>query len=133
MIDTTILPDRALIEKCMDLYMKSMIRATFPILDPCLFEETVRLAYESIDHKPSHIMSAKACVIAFAIFAHMVPFGIRLCSTSKFNYYTALLQQVLPTITEAATVDGFQACILLVWLHHSYFLSLFHSQILQRF
>ncbi|OQD83907.1 hypothetical protein PENSOL_c137G06135, partial [Penicillium solitum] len=59
-------------------------------------------------------MSAKACVIAFAIFAHMVPFGIRLCSTSKFNYYTALLQQVLPTITEAATVDGFQACILLL-------------------
>ncbi|KAJ5751818.1 hypothetical protein N7520_008735 [Penicillium odoratum] len=59
-------------------------------------------------------MSAKACVIAFAIFTYLVPFGIRLCSTSKFNGYTALLQQVLPAITEAATIDGFQACILLM-------------------
>lgn len=67
-------------------------------------------------------MSAKACVIAFAMFAHLAPFGIRLCSTSMFNYYTALLQQALPAITEAATVDGFQACILLVW-HHLSFIS----------
>ncbi|KAJ5628955.1 hypothetical protein N7490_011183 [Penicillium lividum] len=59
-------------------------------------------------------MSAKACVIAFAIFAYLVPFGVRLCSTSKFNHYNAILQQVLPAITEAATVDGLQACILLM-------------------
>lgn len=101
-----------------------MIRATFPILDPYLFEETVKLAYGSTDHTQSHAMSAKACVIAFSIFSYLVPFGIRVCSRSKFDCYTAHLQQILPTITETASVDGLQACIFLVWPQESLFLSL---------
>lgn len=126
-LNAAVLPDRALVERCARLYMRSMIRATFPILDPYLFEETVRLAYDSIDHEPSHIMSAKACVIAFSIFSYLVPFGIRLCSTSKFNYYNALLQQLLHTITEAATLDGFQACVFLVCSPNSLFIFLINN------
>lgn len=124
LINATILPDRALVERCARLYMRSMARATFPYLHPYLFKQTVTLAYEATDHMPSHVMSAKACVIAFSTFSYLVPFGIRLCSTPKFNHYTALLQQVLPTITEAATVDGFQACMFLVWPHNALFLPL---------
>jgi hypothetical protein len=93
------------------------MRVTFPILNPSLFEETMRLAYESIDHENAHIMSARACVIAFAMFAYLVPLGVQVCSKQKYNEYAAILQQTLLKLTEAATIDGFQACIFLVWLH----------------
>jgi hypothetical protein len=114
-ISAEILPDRGLIEKCAHLYMKSIIRVTFPILEPTGFTETTRLAYEPAADRPSHVLSARACIIAFSVFAYLVPVGIPVCSKSKFVYYSALLQRALPTITEAATIDGFQACVFLVW------------------
>ncbi|KAL2844353.1 hypothetical protein BJY01DRAFT_248179 [Aspergillus pseudoustus] len=113
-INAAILPDRGLIHKCARLYMKSIIRVTFPILEPSGFNETTRLAYEPAADHPSHVLSARACIVAFCMFAYLVPLGIQVCSERKFIYYSALLQRALPTITEAATVDGFQACIFLL-------------------
>ncbi|CAG8371013.1 unnamed protein product [Penicillium salamii] len=108
------LPDRALLRKSVSSYTKSIIRATFPILDPGLFEETLKTAYEPAGHDHSHAMGAKACVIAFCIFSYLVPLGVRVCSASEFHHFTAVIQQSLPSMAEAPTIDGFQACIFLL-------------------
>lgn len=112
----TTLPERALIEKCAHAYMRSFARVAFPILDPDLFQETIALAYESADRYNYHVVSAKACIFGFSIFSRLVDFGSQTCSLSKAKLYTAVLQNILPTLAEVTTVDGFQACVLLVRL-----------------
>ncbi|CAG8926950.1 unnamed protein product [Penicillium salamii] len=113
-IDAVTLPDRALLRKSVSSYTRSIIRATFPILDPGLFEETLKMAYEPAGHDHSDATSAKACVIAFCIFAYLVPLGVRVCSESDFHHFTAVIQQSLPSMVEAPTIDGFQTCIFLL-------------------
>ncbi|CAG8090146.1 unnamed protein product [Penicillium salamii] len=113
-IDAVTLPDRALLRKSVSSYTRSIIRATFPILDPGLFEETLTMAYEPAGYDHSDTTSAKACVIAFCIFVYLVPLGVRLCSESDFHHFTAVIQQSLPSLAEAPTIDGFQACIFLL-------------------
>lgn len=118
-IDAVTLPDRALLRKSVSSYTRSIIRATFPILDPDLFEETLTMAYEPAGHDHYDATSAKACVIAFCIFAYLVPLGVRVCSESDFHHFTAVIQQSLPSMVEAPTIDGFQTCIFLVGPHHT--------------
>lgn len=113
-IDATVLPDRALVEDCASFYMRSIMRATFPILHPCLFERTLKLAYEPAGHRHPHKTNAKACVMALCMFAHLVPFGHRVISTSDCRLYIAVIGHLLPSMAEVPTIDGFQTCILLV-------------------
>jgi hypothetical protein len=91
-----------------------MIRVTFPVLNSFLFEKTMSLAYDSNDDEHAHVVSARACIIAFSMFAYLVPLGVQFCSKTKYNEYAALLQRNLLEVAKAATVDGFQACIFLV-------------------
>jgi hypothetical protein len=96
--------------------MRSVARVIFPILDPDLFQETIALAYESTKSYNYYFMSAKACIIGFSIFSRLVDFGGQACSLSNAKLYASVLQNILPTLAEVATVDGFQACLLLVRL-----------------
>ena len=111
------LPDRGSVKKYTSRYMQTLMWAAFPVLSPHLFETTMRLAYDSIDGEDAHILSARSCIIAFAMFSYLVPLGVPVCSKKKYSEYAAMLQPTLLKLAEAPTVDGFQACIFLVWLY----------------
>ncbi|KAJ5345620.1 hypothetical protein N7452_003624 [Penicillium brevicompactum] len=85
-IDATVLPDRALVED----------------------------SYEPAGHRHPHKTNAKACVMALCMFAHLVPFGHRVISTSDCRLYIAVIGHLLPSMAEVPTIDGFQTCILLL-------------------
>lgn len=107
------LPDRLLVENCAASYQKSSLRYVFPVLDSVLFRQTIRIAYGSADDSPD-VVSAKTCVIAFLIFAHLLQLDGALSSLSQISEYFTAVQQLLPTIIEAMTVDTFQTCVTLV-------------------
>lgn len=60
------LPDRSVVEKVMDAFLRSAFRLVFPVIDRYLFEETIDLAYQECDGPPSlDRISAKGCIFAF--------------------------------------------------------------------
>lgn len=62
------LPDKDTVANIFAVYFKSAFRLVFPVLHRTLFEETLELAYETVDtgallSSPKHI-SARACVLS---------------------------------------------------------------------
>ncbi|KPM39867.1 hypothetical protein AK830_g6707 [Neonectria ditissima] len=60
------MPDRQVTDQVIDVFFNSTFRLVFPVIDRVLFEETMTMAYESMDGPPSlERISAKGCVLAF--------------------------------------------------------------------
>ncbi|KAL7946733.1 fungal-specific transcription factor domain-containing protein [Trichoderma barbatum] len=60
------LPERWITQALLDTFSTSDFRLIFPVVDRELFEETMRLAYESEDTNPTiEEIGSKACVLAF--------------------------------------------------------------------
>lgn len=64
------LPERWILNSLATDFIKSDFSLVFPLMNPVLFEETVRLAYsqDEAEH-PLERITAKACVLAFASLA----------------------------------------------------------------
>ena len=110
--DVIVLPDRAVVEESALSYRTSIMRVIFPVLDPILFNDTIRLAYESTDNSPETI-SSKCCVLAFLSLSLFFELDIR-CSPSCISRYLSVIEREIPTIIEAMTLDAFQTCVMLV-------------------
>ncbi|PTB81652.1 fungal-specific transcription factor domain-containing protein [Trichoderma longibrachiatum ATCC 18648] len=64
------LPDKSITLALLDSFEKSDFRLVFPVVDRELFDETIRLAYDSPDENPPiHVIGSKACVLAFLTVA----------------------------------------------------------------
>lgn len=64
------LPDKWIVHGLVSAFTNSEFSLAFPLMNPVLFEETIRLAYSPDEMKPplEHV-TAKACVLAFVSLA----------------------------------------------------------------
>lgn len=59
------LPERSIVEACLQDYKESEFSSHLPVVDPVLFEATIEEAYNSADTDSHRISAIKACVFAF--------------------------------------------------------------------
>ncbi|KAL1960695.1 hypothetical protein VTO42DRAFT_6525 [Malbranchea cinnamomea] len=118
MSGTAGLPDVRLVKEYVSTYGRSFIRAVFPFIDPVLFEDTIRLAYQppAGSQAPHGTISAKACVCSFIAIAalnlqeHVGP-------PLDSENYAWKAQSLFPLVSLETTLDGLQACIMLLVFH----------------
>lgn len=113
---STDLPDRALVEEYVSAYSDSIVRRVFPFIDPVLFEETLKTAYEPPPEtlSPSGVASAKAAVLAFLSFVQIfgldgetpLPMDAEACA-AKSHWFA-------PQRVQELTLDSLQTTIMLV-------------------
>ncbi|KKA25228.1 C6 transcription factor [Rasamsonia emersonii CBS 393.64] len=107
------LPDRKIVEEYLSIYRSSIIRLVFPFIDPVLFQETLKLAYESQQAPmPAGAASAKACVYAFLSVVSIFNLdGVSLLVDSEACSVKA--QCFTPQLVQETTIDGLQTSIML--------------------
>ncbi|XHG02982.1 hypothetical protein AWENTII_006303 [Aspergillus wentii] len=109
------LPELGLLYRVIEQYDRSVFRLFFPILDPDLFESTIRTAYygETSTVSPG-LQSAKACVFAFIALASLVLHGTEGFSLKFSARYVRAAHHFMPqAFHEPFTLDGLQAILLL--------------------
>ncbi|RAL13271.1 putative C6 transcription factor [Aspergillus homomorphus CBS 101889] len=68
------LPERRIVEAYFNMFCSSLMRAIFPVLDPVLYRETIREAYEQSQARPlCASASIRASIFAFVAFANLIP------------------------------------------------------------
>ncbi|OJZ80172.1 hypothetical protein ASPFODRAFT_38413 [Aspergillus luchuensis CBS 106.47] len=107
------LPNQAIVEQCVDAYQKCSLRMIFPVLDPILFVESIRIAYHAPNNGLSGI-SGRTCILSFLVLASFFEFGPSAYSPAQARSHTGMVQQVLPTIIETVTLETFQTCVMLL-------------------
>ncbi|KAL1962343.1 hypothetical protein VTN77DRAFT_9756 [Rasamsonia byssochlamydoides] len=107
------LPDRKIVEEYLSTYRSSIFRLVFPFIDPILFQETLRLAYEP-RQAPMSVgsASAKSCVYAFLAVASLFNLdGATQLVDSEACSVKA--QCFTPQLVQETTIDGLQSAIML--------------------
>ncbi|RAK95014.1 uncharacterized protein BO80DRAFT_369880 [Aspergillus ibericus CBS 121593] len=109
------LPEPAFLYEELKHYQSSTFGLFFPILDPSLFESTVRAAcYNETSAASPGLSSAKACVYAFLALAPTVVHGSRLHRLKSSLEYACEAYRLLPEISkEPVSLDGLQTLLLL--------------------
>lgn len=111
-IDSIVLPDRKVVEQSAACYRTSIFQVIFPVLDPALFSDTIKRAYESTENSPE-VTSAKCCVLAFLALSIFFELDVKwppFCISDYIN----MIELEIPNIIEGMTIDSFQTCVLLV-------------------
>jgi hypothetical protein len=108
------LPPIDLVEDSLQSFLRSKTRANFPLIDPNLFRETIRVAYGSSEFGPSRLLSAKICVATFLAFEAIFNLDIERGPPFNFEVYISAAEIALPQLTAGMHLDGFQACVMLV-------------------
>ncbi|KAK9319400.1 hypothetical protein V1517DRAFT_332708 [Lipomyces orientalis] len=113
------LPDRAAVEEYVSVYRASSIRAVFPIIDLVLFNETLRMAYESPPETihPYGVVSAKATVLAFLSFVQIFNLDTQTPLQMDGEAYAAKSQSLAPQLVPELTLDCLQTNIMLCLYH----------------
>lgn len=115
------LPSEHVVQSYFDVYRTSLMQRIFPVVDPVLFRDTIRAAYQETPPSSHYSQaSSKACVFAFTAFASILhPCGddypsIHLPPVDSEAYETKA-QCLLPQfMQETPTLDGLQAVTMMV-------------------
>lgn len=112
------LPDREIVREYAESYNSSGLSLLFPLIEMSLFEETIRIAYDS-PHTPysPYVQCAKACIFSFLAFASNA--NIQSSALSEINIDECALEafRLIPHIVEGPpSIDGLRTIILLVRL-----------------
>ncbi|GAQ45572.1 C6 zinc finger domain protein [Aspergillus tubingensis] len=109
------LPERALLLEEVNLYLSSAYGMFFPVIDKVLFQQTVEAAYDGMSSSVSPgLKSAKVCVFAFHALALTVVERPGRFSHQPSTCFARKAYRLLPDLlSEAATLDGLQALLLL--------------------
>ncbi|PYI05496.1 hypothetical protein BO78DRAFT_430633 [Aspergillus sclerotiicarbonarius CBS 121057] len=109
------LPEPAFLYEELKHYQSSTFGLFFPILDPSLFESTVRAAcYQESSAASPGLSSAKACIFAFLALAPTVVHGSRRHRLKSSFEYVCEAYRLLPEVfKEPVSLDGLQTLLLL--------------------
>lgn len=108
-------PDYEFLLQCVNEYERSRLRLIFPVIDSCLFRETIKDVYclFTLQQTPAAV---KACVLAFFDFFNTLRYGPNRASEYR-RRYTSPLQVLFPLLShEAPSIEGLQALIMMVFL-----------------
>lgn len=119
------LPDKEVVKECAKSYNSSGISLVFPLIEWTLFQETIRLAYDSPQTPYSpYVQCAKASIFAFIAFAYRA--NVRCSSITDIDIDGCALEALrsMPHIVEGpANLDGLRAILMIVSLTLSVHLS----------
>ncbi|KAF9893186.1 hypothetical protein FE257_011609 [Aspergillus nanangensis] len=113
------LPDRNLLELYFEKYHSSLMRRIFPALDPILFQETMKSAYQEPYSNSFGQISNRACIFAFLAFASITNhpcFDREDIELPPINgeAYVLKVQHLMPQVLqETTTLDSLQAVTIL--------------------
>jgi hypothetical protein len=110
------LPELSVLRDEIERYQSSRFALFFPILDLSLIEDTINAAYhQKVSTASPAIASAKACIFALHALAIIVLDGSEQLPFHASLQYAREAHRHFPDIfSEAATLDGLQAILLLV-------------------
>jgi hypothetical protein len=107
------LPDRKVVEEYLSVYRSSFIRLVFPFIDPVLFQETLKLVYESRQVvTPAGLASAKASIYSFLSVVSLFNLG-DLTVLVDSEACSVQAQCFTPQLLQETTIDGLQTAIML--------------------
>ncbi|KAK2793724.1 hypothetical protein FQN52_000676 [Onygenales sp. PD_12] len=113
--DTTGLPDIRLLREYISAFSRAPIRLAFPFIDPVLFEDTVRLAYQPSSNYQHGTNSAKACICSFMAVAGLFNFHETEAGTAvESEAYAWKAHSLLHRMAPEVTLDGLQTSIMLL-------------------
>ncbi|KZL70896.1 fungal specific transcription factor [Colletotrichum tofieldiae] len=106
------LPDQNACRELVAFFFQSSFQLIYPVIDPILFEETIVLAYESIDNVPSSPtqLSAQACLFAALSIMAFLPGSAFMIHPDS---YARKSHDLLNHITPDTTLMTLQAVIML--------------------
>lgn len=110
-------PDHELLLQCVNEYERSRLRLIFPVIDPCLFRQTIEDVY-CLSASQQAPAAVKACVLAFFDFFNTLRYGPNRALEYRRRYASSI-QLLLPLLShEAPSLEGLQALIMMVFLAH---------------
>lgn len=95
----------------MKSFERSSIRPFFPVLNPALFEEAMRLAY---NQPGSHLknLTVRACTLAFLAFANLLEIDSPLGPRPDTNKNIEQVESLIPIIFQTNYANAIQACVI---------------------
>ncbi|KAL2270586.1 hypothetical protein VTJ83DRAFT_2770 [Remersonia thermophila] len=112
------LPDRRVVEECLELFSSNPYKRIWPAVDAVLFRRTIDAAYDERAGRCSiDATGARACIFAFmALLAlhHMYPKSM---PTLDSEDCAVQAQYLLPQVLHETSLDGLQTCFLLSLYH----------------
>ncbi|KAL1843555.1 hypothetical protein VTJ49DRAFT_1148 [Mycothermus thermophilus] len=112
------LPDRRVVEECLELYSSNPYKRIWPAVDAVLFRRTIDAAYDERAGRCSiDAVAARACIFAFmALLAlhHMYPKSMPSLDSEDCAVQA---QYLLPQVLHETSLDGLQTCFLLSLYH----------------
>lgn len=113
------LPPQDVVQAYFKIYRSSLMQRVFPVVDPVLFGDTIRTAYQQLHPRNQYGQaSAKACVFAFVAFAsilHSHDFDVTTLPPVDSETWATKAKCLLPQfVQETTTLDGLQAVMMLV-------------------
>lgn len=123
--NTLELPEQGVVQNYFELFSSSILRMVFPIIEPVLFAQTIKDAYQQQPQSNSQHghASTRAYIFAFVAFAsilnldrfHNLPGPAQLPPAVDSEALVAKAQCLLPQILqEPTTPDGMGAVVVLV-------------------
>jgi hypothetical protein len=115
-LDLWSLPDRSVVETIFDAFTNSSFRLVFPVVDPVLFKDTIKLAYNgwfgetpSLEH-----MSCKACVLAFVSIISLFKGALADLPPVNTDLCAAKARYILTDVLEGSSLATLQVAFMLV-------------------
>lgn len=113
------LPPQGVVHVYFDIYRSSLMQRVFPVVDPVLFGDTIRTAYQQSQPSDQYgHASAKACVFAFLAFAsilHGGDYDLASLPPVDSEAFATKAKCLLPQfMQETTTLDGLQSVTMLV-------------------
>jgi hypothetical protein len=111
------LPDRRVIEECIELFAANPFKRIWPVVDVVLFQRTIEAAYDERAGRCSlEPVAARACIFAFLTLLslhHVYPKSMPSLDSEECAVQA---QYLLPQVLHETSLDGLQTCFILVGL-----------------
>lgn len=109
------LPERRVIEECLDIFSATPFKRIWPAVDAVLFQRTIDAAYsEGAGRCSIEAVTARACIFSFlSLMAlhHMYPTSMPSLDSEECAVQA---QYLLPQVLQETSLDGLQTCFILV-------------------
>ncbi|KAF5000807.1 hypothetical protein FGRMN_1414 [Fusarium graminum] len=109
------LPERSDVEKIFEIFVHSSLSLAFPVIDRVLFKDIIALAYSSNSTQvlSLEVISAKACVLAFASSIYLFNNALRGMPLIDANLYARKARYLLTDILEVVDITTIQVAFML--------------------
>lgn len=109
------LPEKWITQALLDIFKTSDFRLIFPVVDGDLFEDTIRLAYDSPDANPTiEAIGSKACVLAFLSVTSHHFCGHEIAKLVDSDACARQAQLLISDFIEDASLTTLQVMVMLV-------------------